>query len=66
MLAVEILRIAEVSVMEPVLMLLLTEKLLTMILFAAPIVYRSSRVLSYSVSLVIVILEADEKKKNTF
>lgn len=64
-LAVEILKTAEVSVIDPVFMLLFTLKSYTVIALAAPIVYKSSKVLLTSVSLVIVILEDDAKKKKT-
>ena len=66
MLALLILSIAEVSVIEPVLMFLYTVKSLTSTELAAPIVYKSSRVLLNKVSLVIVMFDVSEKKKKSF
>ena len=61
-LADETLKIAEVSVIEPVFTFPVTEKSFTITLVAAPIVYRSSRTLLIRVSLVMVILLCYEKK----
>ena len=66
MLALLILSIAEVSVIEPVLMFLYTVKSLTSTELAAPMVYKSSRVLLNKVSLVIVMFDVSEKKKKSF